>query len=356
MLACCLDEDAKAQLRVSRAIEREIEAWKRDSSREFKLLLLGTGEAGKSTFIKQMRIIHGQGYSDKDRAEFSSLVYRNIFHGMQILIEAMAALKIAYADAGNKRFESVVKAVDREEATEITAEQKTALQGLWSDSGVQKCFERRNEFQISDSAKYYFDSLDRISEAGYIPTVDDVLRVRVPTTGIVEYTFQMRKEVIFRMVDVGGQRSERRKWIHCFEGVKAIIFLCAINEYNQVLFEDVNQNRMRESLALFENIISYPFFQESSVILFLNKTDLFLEKIMKSHLADYFPAYQGPKADPETAKQFIMQLFLSVNPDPENKRIFSHFTQATDTENIKKVFQDVREHVLEENLKDYNLM
>ena len=60
-----------------------------------------------------------------------------------------------------------------------------------------------------------------------------------------------------------------------------------------MLFEDVNQNRMRESLALFENIISYPFFQESSVILFLNKTDLFFEKIMKSHLTDYFPAYQG---------------------------------------------------------------
>ena len=60
--------------------------------------------------------------------------------------------------------------------------------------------------------------------------------------------------------------------------------------------------------------------------------------------------------DAESAKQFILQLFLSVNPDPENKRIFHHFTQATDTENIKRVFQDVREHVLEENLKDYNLM
>ena len=69
--------------------------------------------------------------------------------------------------------------------------------------------------------------------------------------------------------------------------------LIAASLWLQVLFEDVNQNRMRESLALFENIISYPFFQESSVILFLNKTDLFLEKIMKSHLADYFPAYQG---------------------------------------------------------------
>ena len=67
-------------------------------------------------------------------------------------------------------------------------------------------------------------------------------------------------------------------------------------------------------------------------------------------------SHTGPKGDPEQAKAFILELFLSVNPDPDNKRIFSHFTQATDTENIKRVFQDVREHVLEENLKDYNLM
>lgn len=60
--------------------------------------------------------------------------------------------------------------------------------------------------------------------------------------------------------------------------------------------------------------------------------------------------------DAEASKDFIKTLFLSVNPDPENKRIFPHFTCATDTENIKRVFQDVREHVLEENLKDYNLM
>ena len=60
--------------------------------------------------------------------------------------------------------------------------------------------------------------------------------------------------------------------------------------------------------------------------------------------------------NPEAAKDFIKTLFLSVNPDPENKRIFPHFTCATDTENIKRVFKDVREHVLEENLKDYNLM
>lgn len=127
------------------------------------------------------------------------------------------------------------------------------------------------------------------------------------------------------MVDVGGQRSERRKWIHCFENVTSIIFLVALSEYDQILFESENevmkqkninnifetirigltndnvsflwfyflQNRMEESKALFKTIITYPWFQHSSVILFLNKKDLLEEKIMYSHLVDYFPEYDG---------------------------------------------------------------
>ena len=115
------------------------------------------------------------------------------------------------------------------------------------------------------------------------------------------------------MVDVGGQRSERRKWIHCFEDVKAIIFLTAINEYDQVciegdipvimgvrhvhqyqvLVEDDAVNRLKESLALFETILRYPWFEKSSIVLFMNKEDIFKEKIVKSDLARYFPTYQG---------------------------------------------------------------
>lgn len=128
-----------------------------------------------------------------------------------------------------------------------------------------------------------------------------------------------------RMVDVGGQRSERRKWIHCFENVTSIMFLVALSEYDQVLVESDNevsaphpsqnacsfrftqwlivndnvgvffarQNRMEESKALFRTIITYPWFQNSSVILFLNKKDLLEEKISYSHLVDYFPEFDG---------------------------------------------------------------
>ncbi|KAJ9601132.1 hypothetical protein L9F63_000711, partial [Diploptera punctata] len=139
-----------------------------------------------------------------------------------------------------------------------------------------------------------------------------------------------------RMVDVGGQRSERRKWIHCFENVTSIIFLVALSEYDQILFESENENRMEESKALFKTIITYPWFQHSSVILFLNKKDLLEEKIMYSHLVDYFPEYDGPNLDHIAAREFILKIYLTQNPDPD-RMCYSHFTCATDTENIKLV-------------------
>jgi len=115
------------------------------------------------------------------------------------------------------------------------------------------------------------------------------------------------------MVDVGGQRSEIRKWIHCFENVNLIIFLVAISEYDQTLFESdhevssgldnfaslnniffkILQSRMEESKALYKTIVSCQWFQKSSFILFLNKIDLLEEKIAYSHLVDYFPQYTG---------------------------------------------------------------
>lgn len=79
--------------------------------------------------------------------------------------------------------------------------------------------------------------MSRIGVVGYQPTDQDVLRSRVKTTGITETTFLV-DELTYRLYDVGGQRSERKKWIHCFENVNAIVFLVAISEYDQVLVED----------------------------------------------------------------------------------------------------------------------
>lgn len=63
---------------------------------------IGTGESGKSTFIKQMRIIHGSGYTDEDKRGFVKLVYQNIFMAMNSMVRAMDMLKINYRNPKNE--------------------------------------------------------------------------------------------------------------------------------------------------------------------------------------------------------------------------------------------------------------
>ncbi|XP_060936342.1 guanine nucleotide-binding protein subunit alpha-14-like [Limanda limanda] len=350
---CCMSaEDAERQ-RIHRAIEQQLRRDKRESHREFKLLLLGTGESGKSTFIKQMRIIHGSGYSEVDRRGFTRLVFQNIVTAIQALIHAMRTLQVDYGDADNTSHADKLSKVEATMVHALEPWQVDAIRKVWNDQSVQRCYDRRREFQLSDSAKYYLSDLDRITGRLYIPTLQDILRVRVPTTGIIEYPFDLSK-AIFRMVDVGGQRSERKKWIHCFENVTSIIFLAALSEYDQVLFENPNDNRLRESLALFKTILSYHWFQESSTILFLNKTDLLQEKISQSHLATYFPAYNGRQNDAESAKKFILKMYTE-NHSGHDKPLYSHYTCATDTENISIVFKAVKDTLFRDNLNKFNL-
>ncbi|VDP66434.1 unnamed protein product [Schistosoma mattheei] len=293
---CCRSEEYKEQNRINKEIEKQLKRDKKDARRELKLLLLGTGESGKSTFIKQMRIIHGAGYSDDERRTFIKIVYQNIYMAMFTMVRAVESLKIPYENPANKAYGEAIKEIDYETVTTMEPQHVVAIKSLWDDPGIKECYDRRREYQLTDSAKYYLDNLDRISQSDYLPTLQDILRVRVPTTGIVEYLFDL-DSIIFRMVDVGGQRSERRKWIHCFESVTSIMFLVALSEYDQVLVESDNENRMEESKALFRTIITYPWFQESSVILFLNKKDLLEEKVLYSHLVDYFPEYDGKYYD-----------------------------------------------------------
>ncbi|ODM98650.1 G protein alpha q subunit [Orchesella cincta] len=353
-MSCFLSAEAKEQKRINQEIEKSLKRDKKDARRELKLLLLGTGESGKSTFIKQMRIIHGSGYSEEDKKGYVKLIFQNIFMAMQSMVKAMDNLKVSLEhDNLQEKFDEI-KDMDYEEVTTLEGGWVETLKNLWNDKGVQEIYDRRREYQLTDSAKYYLSDLDRIGEPDYLPTEQDILRARVPTTGIIEYPFDL-DSIIFRMVDVGGQRSERRKWIHCFENVTSIIFLVALSEYDQILFESNNENRMQESIALFRTIITQPWFASSSIILFLNKKDLLAEKILTSHIGDYFTEYQGPKLDDVAAREFILHsLYLSQNPDPD-RMCYSHFTCATDTENIKLVFCAVKDTIMQNALKEYNL-
>ena len=83
----------------------------------------------------------------------------------------------------------------------------------------------------------YYANIDRLFARDYLPSDQDVLRSRLRTTGITETLFELG-QLNYHMFDVGGQRSERKKWVHCFEGVHCLMFVAALSGYDQCLVED----------------------------------------------------------------------------------------------------------------------
>merc|ERR1711974_370691 len=177
-------------------------------------------------------------------------------------------------------------------SAQLTPDLAQYLKALLADPSIKKAFEHREELMLPDCAAYLFERLDSISDANYTPSIDDCIRCRQSTTGVIESQFSF-KGTQFVVVDAGGQRSERRKWIHCFDNVKVVLFCAALNEYDMTLREDKRVNRMAESLKLFQEICNEPSLLRIPVILFLNKKDLFEEKIETIDLTCLFPEYQG---------------------------------------------------------------
>lgn len=222
------------------------------------------------------------------------------------------------------------------------------------------------------------DEIERIGAPDYVATQHDVLLTRVRTSGIVteKYTIEGTE---FEMYDVGGQRNERKKWIHCFENVTAVIFVAALSEYNQSLYEDSTTNRMVEALQLFEDVCSKTYFENSPMILFLNKRDLFAEKIQRVSIKSVpdFADFDGPDHD-EAAVSLARFCFFGTcvclevhlvrfrRPQGINyfidkfkalkEDIYVHTTCATDTENVRFVWNACKDIILKANLKDSGFM
>ncbi|KAI8070401.1 guanine nucleotide-binding protein subunit alpha [Gongronella butleri] len=355
-MGCCSSTEAgdgAGKLRTEE-IDNQLRMDRIRMENEVKLLLLGAGESGKSTILKQMKLIHDEGFSQDERVAYIDIIYSNTIQSMRVILEAMEYLDIPLADAQNAVHEQTIAALPNQITSDLLNSQVVrAIKALWTDAGIQATFARSNEYQLNDSASYYFESLDRMSQPGYVPTDQDVLRSRVKTTGITETKFKIG-DLIYRMFDVGGQRSERKKWIHCFENVTAVIFMVAISEYDQVLIEDESVNRMKEALQLFDSICNSRWFAKTSIILFLNKIDIFKEKLLTSPLCEVFPEYEGG-ANEEMARDFILQKFVSLN-DSADKHLYTHFTCATDTTQVQFVMAAVHDIILQSNLRNVGLL
>jgi len=334
-----------------------------------KLLLLGAGESGKSTIFKQMRVLYGEGFGEESRQQTAPVIISNLIGGTKTVLENCEKMGFPLQDPASLEAEKTIEQV--QDDTVLNEDVAQAIIHLWKDPQIQETFKVRAKFQLfdcyGDFAKALTKKWPNWGGEGWIPEVDDVMKARVRTSGIVEEKYTI-DGTNFRMYDVGGQRNERKKWIHCFDGVTAIIFVGAISEYDQVLYEDKSQNRLVEAVQLFEEICNSQWFSETSIILFLNKRDLFEEKFVNRKVPmnvtglEFFA--HAPEIDWDTtsaeeaiatAQAWIIQQFMEQKNNPD-KEVYHHITCATDTKNVETVFNACKDIILKANLKGSGFM
>ncbi|KAJ6823696.1 guanine nucleotide-binding protein alpha-1 subunit isoform X1 [Iris pallida] len=370
--------DAEENARAAE-IERRIAQETKAEQHIHKILLLGAGESGKSTIFKQIKLLFQTGFDEAELRSYTSVIYANVYQTIKILYDGAKELaqnepessKYAVSLDNKEIGEKLSEIGSKMDYPFLTKEIAKEIETLWNDPAILETYSHGNLLQVPDCAQYFMDNLGRLSEVDYVPTKEDILYARVRTTGVVEIQFspvgESRKSgEVYKLYDVGGQRNERRKWIHLFEGVTAVIFCAAISEYNQTLFEDETKNRMMETKELFDWVLKQACFEKTSFMLFLNKFDIFEKKVQKVPLTvcewfkDYQPLASG-KQEVEHAYEFVKKkfeelYFQSTRPDCVDRVFKIYRTTALDQKLVKKTFKLVDETLRRRNLIEAGLL
>jgi len=191
-----------------------------------------------------MRRMYNYSFTPRERADFRNVINANVFSSILVLIRAFTALAVPVPVTLQPPIDLLITRAHQgspwlpgEDTAVLPSAVGHAAEAVWSSASGREVLRRGSEVQLNDSAGYFFDSLERLTTPGYLPTDQDILRARVRTTGITESTFEVQS-LMFRVLDVGGQRSERKKWVHCFEAVDVLLFVIAVSEFPQRLRED----------------------------------------------------------------------------------------------------------------------
>ena len=283
-----------------------------------KILILGTSESGKSTLLKALHVSLKK-YSLADRLSFREIIWSNVVQSTRVVLEAMESLELPLED---QRAEYHVQTIfmqpaqcdweDLDDSSWPTDVLKAILV-LWLDSGFQHAYKRRRQYQLPDSFRYYATHAERICSPDYVPTDEDMLRSRVKTTGITETTFSYNY-LDYAVLDVGGVRSERKKWIYGFQNVSTVVFTIDAECYAKLLFEDETVNRMQEQLTLFDSIANSRWFSKSNFLVIFTKMDLVEECLQEVPVENFFPDYSRNMLLPPTQSymRYVEKRFMEL--------------------------------------------
>ncbi|KAJ3364857.1 hypothetical protein HDU91_002421 [Kappamyces sp. JEL0680] len=339
---------------IAKYLAAEKKRWQ-EYKKDPKLLLLGSSDSGKSTLLKQLKILHGGGFSDAEKLIYKERIIQGMFWAVSHLIALLddfESLDIA------KSYIDLVEhcdAVKERGSLAVTPRSIERLLEAWKEPRIAQVWQTTTHY-LPDSTSYYFDEHQRILAPGYTPSNQDILNLRTITQSVSDTVFRIRKKNL-HVIDVSGLSHHRTTWMSYFEDVNSILYVAPLSAYDQTMLEEIGVNRMVDSIVLFGDMVNHPLLKNKFFILFLNKKDLYEKKIKNSHIVDYFPQYKGAKGSvSQGIKYFDFKFRDQVkNKHMKENKLSTHITCCTDTKIMHRIISTVLTAITDEALDDVGL-
>ncbi|ETO08953.1 GTP-binding protein (p) alpha subunit, gpa1 [Reticulomyxa filosa] len=359
-----------------------------------QIFLLGPGDSGKTTVLKQMKKMYGMAdheksgyvykvYPKKKKIEYAMMTTDNIF----IREHPVQPKYILETDVDKSLYDIRDEFANYKQKPVLSEDTVEKIEKLWNDEGFKKTLEYRALYQLPDNVAYFLDKIREISKTDYVPSFDDYIRFRFRTTGFASERFVSmidKKKYIIELTDVGGQRSERRKWLSLDTSkINAVLYVLAISEYDmhahltlffcrasifwrgQMLFEDNKVRRLDEAYDLFVEVMKTGFIVGKTCVIFFNKFDLFQEKLLTIPISSCFPDFPEnlDSYNPRIVCDWLFARYQVIyNEHCEKADIGSfpelhyHCTTALDTDLMEGLLKDIQLDLIKNKLANADLM
>eukprot|EP00924_Labyrinthula_sp_SR-Ha-C_P011763 maker-scaffold_69-snap-gene-0.52-mRNA-1 protein AED:0.05 eAED:0.05 QI:96/1/1/1/0.8/0.66/6/59/381 len=326
--------------------------------RTVKMLLYGPGECGKTTILRRMMLIHGNtDVINRELRMYRGRICFNVIEGAALVVKALRKFygrefeKEFIQDANiilevEKYYVETVQSVVNATLEEPNDQLVPAILNIYNNSKTfRRLLELRTEFSLFETWEHFAKKLSEYPMWGgpnWMPQNSDLLHSRIRSTGHSDFLFQ-QQNTYYELIDIGGQRTERKKFFFLFSEMDCLIFVASMSDYNERLYEDLTENRLRETLRVWKKTVHLPQFQDSYIILFLNKFDLFLHKYRDKKVP--IPRYKGEIPPPriededpndlncEKARLWFHQVFMDKIPPASKGKIRPYVTTALEEGN-----------------------
>ncbi|KAF8179576.1 guanine nucleotide binding protein, alpha subunit, partial [Mycena galopus ATCC 62051] len=349
-LLSSLDPTESRSEKIDVAIAQE----RRQRGQVTSVLVLGGRDSGKSTFLKQATVF-GAGFSQVERDEYKAAIHLSVIRTARVGFEALLAVDSDLQD--RELIQSFCQAT--EESQDLSSQVSAALCSLWVDPKVQAALRCWAKLQPDNSFLYFMDSLFRLTASGYSPTDADIMRLKSPSPAVTDTPFEFRVTYstsfvnLVKMIlscvhcDVGMQR----KWSSFFRDVEAIIFLVDLSSYDDSIYSsetDEPRNQMKATMQKFQSACTAS--PNSTIVLIMNKMDIFTLKLLTSPLTLCFPEYQGENT-PNAAAAYCITQFMSLLPDQPYGARQAWCTSAIDVDQMQGILREIGEFIEAHNIR-----